>query len=224
VTAHRCLAGALALCLLLTPAGAPAAPASSFERLEALWSGIQDYSMTIDAHEVLGDQSAENELHFAFKRPDHARLDILTGLRSGSTIVWGGGDRVTAYMRLFSFFKMHGDARQKDLTSLRGNGILNPNMGDVIACFAAYRDQLREHDGPEIAGKPTDEIELPYRGVECPDDPPADRGTVTLDVLDVDRQSGLVITRKRYEGDAVVERWDMADWRINAGLSDRDLR
>ena len=60
--------------------------------------------------------------------------------------------------------------------------------------------------------------------MECPDDPPADRGTVTLDVLDVDRQSGLVITRKRYEGDAVVERWDMADWRINAGLSDRDLR
>jgi hypothetical protein len=33
-----------------------------------------------------------------------------------------------------------------------------------------------------------------------------------------------VLTRKRYVGDEVVERWDIANWRINAGLTDRDLR
>jgi hypothetical protein len=223
VIGQRILVGALVSCLLIVPASARAGSLAAFERLEATWSGIQDYSMTIQAHEVLGDQSAENELHYAFKRPDHARLDIITGLRSGSTIVWEGGDRVSAYKRPFSFFKMHGDARQKDLTSLRGNGILNPNMGDVIACFAANRELLREREGPEISGKPTDEIELPYRNVECPDDPPADRGTVTLDVLDVERQSGLVIMRKRYQGDEVVERWEVGDYQINTGLSDRDL-
>jgi outer membrane lipoprotein-sorting protein len=218
------LLGAFLVLALVPPAGAVTSSLPAFDRLAATWDGIQDYTVTIEAHEVLGDESAESELHYAFRRPDHARLDVLRGLRSGSTMVWDGGDRVTAYKRGLSFFKMHGDVRDKNLTSLRGNGILNPNIGDVLACFAANKDQLREHEGPEIDGKPTDEIELPYRDVICPDDPPADRGAVTLDVVDVDRDSGLAVMRKRFVGDLVVERWELRDYQINSGLSDRDLR
>jgi hypothetical protein len=206
------------------PVGAAPGTLPAFDRLQNMWVGIEDYSMTIDSHEVLGDQSAENLLHYAYKRPDHARLDIVGGNRSGSTIVWQGGEKVLAYWRRLSLFKLHGDARDKNLTSLRGNGILGANMGDVIACFAANRDLLREHDGPDIDGKATDEIELPYQNVSCPDDPPSDRGVVTLDVLDLDKQTGLALTRRRYQGDQVVERWDLSDYRINTGLGDQDLR
>ena len=64
---------------------------------------------------------------------------------------------------------------------------------------------------------------LPYLDVTCPDDSPSDRG-VTLDVLDVSRRTGLIMERRRYEGETVVERWELKDYRIDSGLSDADLR
>jgi len=195
----------------------------AFDRLQATWSHISDYSLTIDSHEVLGNDSAENEMHFAFRRPDRARLDIVKGYRSGGTIVWNGGDRVTAYRRPFSFFKLHASVWDKNLTSLRGNGILNPNVNDILACFAAHHELLRQREGPPVDGKATDEIELPYRDVSCPDDPPVDRGTVTLDVIDIDRASGMPVMRKRYAGDEIVERWELTGFTVNTGLADRDL-
>jgi hypothetical protein len=42
--------------------------------------------------------------------------------------------------------------------------------------------------------------------------------------VDVDRDSGLAVMRKRFVGDLVVERWELRDYQINSGLSDRDLR
>jgi outer membrane lipoprotein-sorting protein len=224
----RTLVPGAALALALGVAGGAgaeqqAADVPAFDRLQATWSGVADYSVTIESHEVLGNDTAETELHFAFRRPDRARLDVVKGRRSGGTIVWDGGDRVTAYRRPFSIFKMHASVWDKNLTSLRGNGILNPNVIDILACFAAHRELLRQREGPPIDGKATDEIELPYRDVSCPDDPPADRGTVTLDVIDVDRASGMPVMRKRYQGDEIVERWELTGFTINTGLADRDL-
>jgi hypothetical protein len=215
-------ASIFAVVLAPAAAGVPGVPA--FERLQATWGGVTDYAVTIDAHEVLGDQTADNEMRYAFKRPDSARLDVLKGRKSGSTIVLDGGDRVTAYYRRLSFFKMHGDARDKNLTSLRGNGILNPNFGDLVACFAAHKDQLRQMEGPTISGEPTDEIALSYQHVDCPNDSTTDRDTITLDVIDITRDTGLIVMRKRYVGDDVVELWQLSDYKINSGLSDADLR
>ena len=134
------IAGSLLALALASPAGAVAGAVPAFDRLQAFWAGIQDYSMTIDAHEVLGDASGEAELHYAFKRPDRARLDVIKGAHSGSTVVWDGGERVTAYKRVFSLFKIHPDVHDDRITSLRGNGIQTGNLGDVVACFAAHRD------------------------------------------------------------------------------------
>ncbi len=220
----RLIAGTFLALALASPAGAVAGAVPAFDRLQAFWAGIQDYSMTIDAHEVLGDASGEAELHYAFKRPDHARLDVIRGAHSGSTVTWDGGDRVTAYKRIFSLFKIHPDVHDDRITSLRGNGIQTGNLGDVLACYAAHRDALRQIPGPLIDGKPTDEISLPYRDVTCPDDSPTDRGTVTLDVIDVERDTGLVVMRERYAGSLVVERWELTGYKINSGLDDSDLR
>ncbi len=197
--------------------GVPAAAGDLFERLQSQWLGLHEYSVTIMAHEVMGDQSDEHELFYEFQKPDHARLDVVNGTKSGSVILWNGGDRVTAYRRNLSFFKIHGGVRDHDLTSLRGNGILNPNMGDVLACYGDHRSDLREREGPEIDGEATDEIALPYAGVTCPDDPESDRD-VTLDELDISKKTGLVVMRKRYAGDTVVERWELKDYRIDSGL------
>jgi hypothetical protein len=90
-------------------------------------------------------------------------------------------------------------------------------MGDVLACFGQHRGELIERDGPPIDGEPTDELALPYADVTCPDDPATDR-EITLDVLDVSKRTGLVLMRKRYAGDAVVERWELKDYRIDSPL------
>ena len=212
-----------ACALFFAALGLPAPAEDAFDRLESVWSGLHDYSVTIDEYEVMGNETSVHELHYAFKKPNHARLDVVAGTKSGSTIVWNGGDGVIAYRRKMSFFKIHGTVHDHDLTSLRGNGILSPNMGDLLACFGEHRALLREREGPVIDGDPTDELVLPYLDVTCPDDSPSDRG-VTLDVLDVSRRTGLIMLRRRYEGETVVERWELKDYRIDSGLSDADLR
>ncbi len=193
----------------------PVGAEDSLARLEANWNALHGYSVTIDAHEVLGTQTADSELHYAFTKPSHAELDVLAGNKSGSTILWDGGDRVVAYRRNMSFFKMHGGVWDRDLTSLRGNSIVSPNLGDLIACFGAHRDALREREGPVIDGQETDELALSYSGISCPDDSPADRA-ITLDELDISRKSGLVVMRKRFEGEALVERWELKDYKLDA--------
>ncbi len=218
------IAAVLAATLLVSPAAAAVDGVPAFDRLEAMWSVVTDYSMTIDAHEVLGDDSADSELHFAFKRPDRARLDVLKGNKSGSTVVLdSGGETVTAYMRAFPAFKKHGGARDKDLTSLRGNGILMSSVDNLIACFAAHRKKLRQFAGPTIGGFATDEIVLPYAHVTCMADSSDDLGKVTLDTIDIARGSGLILMRKRYAGREIVERWQLSDYKLNTGLDDEDL-
>lgn len=218
-----CVGSLVALAFAALPrmvdAGAGVDPA--FERLETLWAGIAGYSITIRAHEVRGDRSEDSELRYTFVRPDRARLDVVRGPQSGATIVLvGPGDAVVAYHRGLSILKLHGNAHEELLTSLRGNGILTPSFGDVIACFAAHRGELREMSGPAIAGRPTDRIELPYAGVACPDDSAVDRGTVTLDAIDIARDTGLIVRRERYAGSEVVERWDISDYTIHSGFRD----
>ncbi len=214
---------ALTCALFFVALAGTARAEDTFDRLESFWANLHDYSVTIEEHEVMGNETSEHEIHYAFRKPDHARLDVVTGTKSGSTIVWNGGDRVTAYRRNLSFFKIHGGVKDHDLTSLRGNSVLSPNMGDLLACFGQHRAAIREYDGPVVEGESTDEVALPYKDVQCPDDSVSDR-TITLDVLDVSKRTGLILQRKRYEGDAVVEQWELKDYKIDSGLSDADLR
>lgn len=187
--------------------------------MQQTWNALRDYSVTIEAYEMLGTQTDEHELLYEFRKPDYARLDVVKGTRSGATIEWYGGDRATAYKRSFSFLKMHGDVWDKDLTSLRGNGVLTPDMGALVACFDAHRSLLRERAGPTIDGEATIEIELPYTTVVCPNDPADDRGTITRDVVDVSERTGLVLERTRYQADEAVERWELKDYKIDADVA-----
>jgi len=210
---------------VLAAGGMPAGAATSLpalDRMAATWKNLHDYSVTIEGHEVLGDRTSDNEFHYAFRKPHEARLDVITGNKSGSTILWDGGDRVTAYRRRLSFFKMHGSAHAVDLTSLRGNGVLNPDEGDVIACLDAHRDRIAERDGPTVEGEGTDELAFSNANISCPDDPATDKD-VTLDVIDVSKRTGLVVMRKRYIGNEVVERWQLKDFKVDSGLTDGDL-
>ncbi len=192
--------------------GGPAAPA--LDRLAAAWSGLHGYSVMIDAHEVLDGKVDDHQLHYAFVKPQHAEIDVVGGSQTGATVVWDGGDRLTLFRRGLSFFKMHAGLHDKAVTSLRGNTVLAGDLGDILTCFAAHRDTLTETDGPILDGAETSEIRMTYHGVACPDDPPADRD-VTLDVIDISKASGLVVERRRYQGSAIVERWDLTGYKLD---------
>lgn len=202
---------------------AGAEPAPAYDRLAGMWSRLHDYTVTIDSHEVLGSRISDHELHYAYRKPDRAKLEVVTGVSSGSTIVWSGGDSVVAYRRGLRFFKKHGGVKDAALTSLRGNGVLTPNLGDIVACFGEHRGALLERAGPLVGEEATDEIELPYENVVCPDDSEADR-TVTRDVIDVSKRTGLVVQRTRYVGATVVEQWNLRNYTVDAGLDDGALR
>jgi outer membrane lipoprotein-sorting protein len=207
------VAAALA-CLMSSPVSA----GSALDRLATAWSDVHDYSVTIDAHEVLRGGSENRTLHYAFRKPMQARLDLVSRGRSVATILWSGGDGVTAYHPGFSFLKIHGNARDRKFTSLRGNGVLTPNLGDIFGCLEQHQGAIVERRGPTIDGEPTDEIALERAHTACADDSDTDR-RITLDVIDVS-QRGTILLRKRYEGPQLVEKWILRDYRINAGLDD----
>jgi len=203
-------------CAALLVTALPLGAASGFDLMQQRWETLAGYSVTIESHEVMGDQSDDHEFHYSFHKPTHAQLDIVRGTRSGGTILWEGGDGVVAYKRPFTILREHANAWDVNLTSLRGNGILSSNMGDLIDCLGAHRGALREKPGPVLDGVATDEISLAYAGFTCPDDSTTDRGAVTLDVVDVASATGLVLLRTRYQGSAVVERWELKDYKIDA--------
>lgn len=202
---------------------ASAVPSGALDRLARAWSALRDYKADIYSHEQIGDRASDHTLRYDYRRPDRARLDIVSGTPANATLIWTGSDTIVAYRRGFAFFKMRGDARSDALTSIRGNGILTPNTGDIVACFQAHRSAVRERPGPTVFGTATDEIALPYVGVACPDDSPLDRKTITLDVLDLDPASGLIVQRHRYAGSELVERWIVTARAVDIDIPDGEF-
>ena len=205
----------------LTPAAGGGAPSDSpFAQLLTTWRQVRDFTVTIEATERLGGRTTQNVLHYAFRKPDRARLDVVAGPSRGAVVIWRGGDRVTAYHRSLSFFKVRTRVKSSRVTSPRGNGVLTPNLGDVLECFARHRGDVRERPGPMVDGDATSAIVLNYTGgVACPDDSSKD-GDVTQDVLYVSRRTGYVVRRERYERESLVERYALRDLRVDEGLPD----
>jgi hypothetical protein len=147
-------------------------------------------------------------------------LDVVVGPSRGAVVIWRGGDRVTAYRRGLSFLKIRTAAKSSRVTSRRGNGVLTPNLSDVLECFAKHRGDVREGAGPTVDGDATNAIVLNYTGgVACPDDSSQD-GDVTRDVLYVSSCTGFVVRRERYERESLVEEYALRDLRVDEELPD----
>ncbi|MGP6159271.1 MAG: hypothetical protein ACLPYS_17495 [Vulcanimicrobiaceae bacterium] len=211
-------------CLAASVARGSEERSSPLARLSAAWSLLDDYSMTIETTEWTRGTAVQEVLRYAFRKPALARLEVVAGPRRGAVLVWRGGPKVVAYQRGFLLFKIVAGVTSARVTSPRGNGILTPNLGDVLDCFAAHGQNVRESAGPSVDGAPSDAIALDYRGGSaCPDDSSQDRA-VTRDVLYVSRDSGYVVERERYEGDTLVERYLIRDLVVNSNLPDSLFR
>lgn len=219
---HVCTVTAVLSAVLTSTISSNATAGAMLDRVAAQWSNVHDYSATIVSHEVLDGRREDRVLRYAFRKPEQARLDLLSGTKAVATIVWNGGDSVTAYRSGFSFFKLHGSARDPRFTSLRGNGVLTPNLGEIVACFQADANGVSERPGPVVTGEATTEIALDGAHAPCSADSAID-AHITRDVIDVS-PDGIVLARRRYEGPSLVEEWLVTQERINAGLDDALFR
>jgi len=207
-----------------TATAAATAPLTAFQELLVKWSPVRDFSVTIDAFEASGARTQSQRLHYEFRTPEHARLEILDGPARGSIVVWNGtGQKATAFHRGFGLFKLRADVRDPRLTSLRGNGVLTPNFGPLIDCFAAHRSHISEMSGPKVEDESTEAIVLAYAGFTCPNDSADDRD-VTRDVLYVAHSSGFPVLRERFAGETLVERWILHDLKVDVELCDEPFR
>ncbi|MDQ2858979.1 MAG: hypothetical protein M3R53_10065 [Candidatus Eremiobacteraeota bacterium] len=206
------------------PVAPVSAHADAFEKLMARWALVTDYVVTIDTLETKGAVSSRSMVRYSFRKPDRARLEVIDGNNRGGVVVWQGGAEATAYKRgIFSIAKIHADLSDKRIQSLRGNGVLTPDLTVALACFAAHRSDVHTEPGPVIAGERTETVELRYARFSCPMDSPID-ADITRDVLRVSERTGAVIRRERYEGQSLVESYDLKDLMVNPGLGDDDFK
>src|SRR5579883_2173661 len=93
----HCGLSVLALALALVPCAARSAGAPAIAAFDDAFSKVNDYTMTIKAHEVLGSRTQTRTYNYWWKRPNKAKTLIVDGDGRGSGGVWAGGDTVSGH-------------------------------------------------------------------------------------------------------------------------------
>ena len=126
-----------------------AAVAGALAALATQWAHVTDYTVRIDAREVLRTRTQSQVLLYSYRRPDRAKLEIVGGAQRGAIVLWDGDDRATAYRRGLRLFKLRVGARDERVTSLRGKSKLSQNKEERDRIGAA--ETLRERDAADLA-------------------------------------------------------------------------
>jgi outer membrane lipoprotein-sorting protein len=208
---------ALALALGVVPLSAPAATTPAISAFDEAFAKVNDYTVTVKAHEVKGDQTQDRVYHYAFKRPNLAKTDIVQGDKAGSGGVWNGGTQVHGHIRLaFLTVGRRVDLHDPQATSLRGYTIPEGLVQNEVDNYKDIKGELTQRSGPEIDGIATDEIDLKIA------DPSANDG-ITSAKLFLNKQTHWPVRQVRYEGDKIVADETFLDLKTNVGLSDSDF-
>ncbi len=201
--------------LIAVPASAAGAPAIT--AFDDAFAKINDYTMTVKAHEVLGNSTQDRVYHYAFKRPALAKVDIVSGDGAGSGGVWKGGDTVKGHKKvLFATFSRTVPVHDPQATSLRGYTIPDGLMQNEVDKYKTIKGDLTQKNGPDVDGKPTDELDLTVA------DPSQNQG-VTRMVIDLDKTTHFPVRQQRYQGDKVVADEAFSEIKTNVGLTDNDF-
>lgn len=202
---------------LCSPIAAPAAATPAITAFDQAFSKVNDYTVTVTTHEVKGDQTQNRTYHYAFRRPDLAKTDIVSGDGSGSGGVWKGGTTIKGHMKIgFFTFGKTVDIHDRRATSLRGYTIPDGLIQNQVEKFKDTKGNISQHEGPLINGTATDEIDLKVAD-------PSSEGGITRGVLYLSRSTHFPVRQVRYEGDSVVADETFADLKTNVGLKDSDF-
>ncbi|HLI95937.1 MAG TPA: hypothetical protein VKT72_07595 [Candidatus Baltobacteraceae bacterium] len=215
--ARRLLFSIPILALTLFPLSAPAATTPAITAFDEAFAKVNDYTVTVTAHEVDGDRVQDRTYHYWFKRPSLAKTLIVSGDGSGSGGVWNGGDQVSGHQGgILAFIHLKVGLHDSRATSLRGYTIPQGLLQNEVDKYKDTKGDLSQRPGPEINGVATDEIDLKVA------DPSAGDG-VTSAKLFLEKQTHWPVRQVRYIGEKIVADESFSDLKTNVGLSDSDF-
>ncbi len=121
MNAGRLLFAVYVLALALAPLTVAAAGAPAIGAFDDAFAKVNDYTVTVRAHETTGDRTQDRTYHYWFKRPNLAKTLIVSGDGSGSGGVWNGGDHVSGHQGgMLSFIHLKVGLHDSRAVSLRG--------------------------------------------------------------------------------------------------------
>lgn len=219
MNARRLLFGipVLALTLTLIPRIAPAATTPAITAFDQAFSKVNDYTVTVRAHETKGDRVQDRTYNYWFKKPNLAKTLIIAGDGNGSGGVWNGGDKVSGHQGgMLSFVHLKVDLHDGRATSLRGYTIPEGLLQNEVDKFTQVKGDLTQRGGPEIDGVATDQIDLKVA------DPSANDGVTRMTIY-LNKQTHFPVRQVRWAGDKIVADETFLDLKTNVGLTAADF-
>ncbi|HEY8314574.1 MAG TPA: hypothetical protein VIG51_10440 [Candidatus Baltobacteraceae bacterium] len=190
---------------------------STLAAFDAAFAKVDDYTVTMTAHEVAGSDVQDRVYHYWFKKPHQAKIEIVSGAGAGGGGVWTGTDQVRGHQGgLLSHFHLKVDLHDRRAVSLRGYTIPDGLFANEVDKYRQIKGELAQHDGPVIDGDATEAVEL--RLAE-----PAANAGVTRMVLDLSKKTHMPVRQTRYAGDQIVTTENWTDLKTNTGLTSADF-
>ena len=208
---------AFALGISLLPAAVSAATTPAITAFDDAFAKVNDYTVTVRAHEVLGSKTQDRTYHYSFKRPNLAKTLIVSGDGSGSGGVWNGGDTVSGHQGgMLAFIHLKISVHDPRAVSLRGYTIPDGLLQTEVDKYKDVKGELTQRGGPTIDGKPTEEVDLKVAD-------PAGYGGVTRMVMYLSKENHMPVRQVRFAGDQIVADATFTDLKTNTGLKDSDF-
>jgi outer membrane lipoprotein-sorting protein len=205
----------LALALATLPASA--ASTTAIAAFDEAFAKVNDYTVTVHAHEVKGSDVQDRTYDYWFKKPSLAKTLIVDGAGKGSGGVWNGGDQISGHQGgMLAFIHLKISIHDSRATSLLGYTIVDGLLQNQVDKYKTTPGDLTQHDGPDIAGSPTDEIDLKIA------DPAANNGATRVTIF-LSKTTHFPVRQIRYNGDKVVTDETWTDLKTNVGLTDSDF-
>lgn len=207
----------LALTAALIPLAAPAASTPAITAFDEAFSKVNDYTVTVRAHETLGSRIQDRTYHYWFKRPSLAKTLIVAGDGSGSGGVWNGGDSVSGHQGgMLSFIHLKVGLHDSRATSLRGYTIPEGLLQNEVDKYKQIKGDLSQRRGPEIDGVATDEIDLKVAD-------PSSNGGITRMTIYLSKETHFPVRQIHWAGDQDVADETFRDLKTNVGLADSEF-
>ncbi|HEX5275108.1 MAG TPA: hypothetical protein VFW34_07520 [Candidatus Rubrimentiphilum sp.] len=205
----------LAAAALIAPASAATVPAIT--AFQETFAKVDDYTVIVNAHEVLGNQTQDRTYRYMFKRPHLVKTQILSGPGTGGGGVWTGGDTVSGHQGgILSFIHLTVGIHDGRATSLRGYTIPDGILQNQVGKYTSIKGTLSERNGPVIGGQETTLVELKIA-------PGAGEPGETRAVIYFSKATHLPVAQIRWAGDQIISREFWTDLRTNVGLKDSDF-
>ncbi len=190
-------------------------PESLLNSLKTKWTAIQDYQCMMRSRNRLGDLKDEKKFQFSFKKPHQVRTEVTDGDKKGSVLTRDATGKIRGkkggVLGIVAITLSEDDER---VTNLRGRKFYLADWGSVIKeYFDAANKGWKLTQLPDERFNESDCYVLQMEGRDS-------RSPVTKDVIYIDKASSLILCRRQYEGQTLVNEVVWWDIHLNLGLDD----